>query len=187
MSIKDLKSFITQQKQKQQEEEEAFIPEEQIKEYQLLVERFYKLVTDSISELIEDELIIVDRERIKISEEALGEYEIDSLLLLINSKKIKFVPAGTMLIGSKGRIDVFGPFGSEKYLLIRKGVSKPRDLVQIRVRDASGKHEEPSKLHAKLTIEDWEWKTLPSDSRWMNFNDVTSETIADLIMRMING
>ena len=39
----------------------------------------------------------------------------------------------------------------------------------------------------KPSIDDWEWKTMPSDSRWVKFDDVNSETITNIIMRMING
>ncbi|EQC0968787.1 MULTISPECIES: hypothetical protein [Citrobacter] len=186
MSIKNLKDMITQQLKEEQDNEEHFDPSEQIKEYKELIERLYKLATDSLAELINENLIQVQRDKTRIYEEPLGEYEVDVLLLAINSKKIKFVPAGTMLIGSKGRVDVFGPFSSEKFMLIRKGVNKPGDLVKVAIRfgrDNEGEKE----THRKLTIEDWEWKTLPSDSRWMKFNDVTSDTITDLIMRMING
>jgi len=39
----------------------------------------------------------------------------------------------------------------------------------------------------KTTIHDWEWKTMPSDSRWTHFEDVNPDTITNIIMRMING
>ncbi|WP_371331813.1 hypothetical protein [Klebsiella quasipneumoniae] len=190
MSIKNLKDIINKQKQEEVDEEFQFEPAEQIKEYQELVEQLYTLTLSSIDELIREGLIQVDREKINIHEEALGDYEIDMLLLSINHKKIKFVPAGTMLIGSKGRVDVFGPFGSEKFMLIRKGLKKPGDLIKVTVQindpknSPSSEREEPRK---KLTVDDWEWKTLPSDNRWMKFDDVTSDTITDLIMRLING
>ncbi|WP_336238360.1 hypothetical protein [Enterobacter chuandaensis] len=189
MSIKNLKDMITQQKKEEEKDQgDVFIPEQQIKEYIELVERLYKLTTDSIAELINEGLIQVQREKTRIYEESVGEYEIDSLFLSINSKKIKFIPAGTMLIGSKGRVDVFGPFGSEKFMLIRKGVKNPRDLINVTVSIGSSKeNKEEKERPQRLTVDDWEWKTLPSDNRWVKFDDVTSDTITDLIMRMING
>ncbi|ELW7373741.1 hypothetical protein SM879_004445 [Yersinia enterocolitica] len=188
MSIKSLKDIIEQQK-KEEEEEQIFDPEEQVKEYRELVEKLYSLSISSIEDLIKEDLIKVSREKINIYEESLGEYEIDSLILSINSKKIKFVPAGTMLIGSKGRVDVFGPFGSEKFMLIMKGVKSPSDLIKIRVKVAGSSSDvEPKKeSRKKPTLDDWEWKTMPSDNRWMKFDDVNSDTITSIITRMING
>lgn len=191
MSIKNLKDMINKQKEQEvHDQEDHFIPEEQIEEYRLLVERLYTLAIDSISELIAENLIHVHREEIQIYEDSLGDYKIDILYLTINSKKIKFVPAGTMLIGSKGRVDVYGPFSSEKFMLIRKGVQKPGDLIKVTVHHGNNKeqlNEGSQEARRKLTVNDWEWKTLPSDSRWVKFDDVTSDTITDLIMRMING
>jgi len=186
MSIKSLKDIINQQKREEEDSsEDSFIPEEQIEEYKSLLEQLYKLTTDALSELINENLIQVKKEKINIYEESLGNYDVDMLLLTINSNKIKFVPAGTMLIGSKGRVDVYGPFGSEKFMLIRKGISKPGDLIKVSISGQSGKIQ--TSTPKKLTIDDWEWKTLPSESKWMKFDDVTSETITDLVMRMING
>lgn len=190
MSIKNLKDIINQQKKEEEHnDDECFVPAEQISEYKELVGRLYNIVKDSVSELIDEGLIKVQIETIRIYEEFLGEYEIESLLFTINSKKIKFVPAGTMLIGSKGRVDVFGPFGSEKFMLIRKGIKKPGDLITVTIRHVGSEDEskEKNETRKKLTIDDWEWKTLPSDNRWVKFDDVTPDTITDLIMRMING
>lgn len=191
MSIKSLKDIIEQQK-KEEENEQSFDASEQINDYISLVEKLYDLFISSVDELIKEGLIKETREKIKISEEYLGEYEIDSLILSINSNKIKLIPAGTMLIGSKGRVDVFGPFGSEKFMLIRKGVKSPSDLVKIKVHISGIDHErkeekEEKEERKKITIADWEWKTMPSDNRWVRFDDVNSETVTNIIMRMING
>ncbi len=189
MSIQTLKDIIEKQK-KEQEEEQKFDKYEQIEENRILVNDWYKIALDRIKELIHEGLIQESREKISINEELLGEYEIDALVLTINNKKIKFEPVGTMLIGSKGRVDVTGPFGKEKFLLIRKGVKSPSELVKVRVHvSGTPKQEEDNKIEEskKPSISDWEWKTMPSDSRWVKFDDVNADTMTDIIMRMING
>ncbi|CAB5626194.1 Uncharacterised protein [Klebsiella pneumoniae] len=188
MNMKTLKDII--EKQKKEEEEQKFDPAEQIEEYISLVEKLYTITLESIDELIKDGLIKQSRKKISINEESLGDYEIDSLILTINSSKIKFEPVGTMLIGSKGRVDVTGPFGKEKFILIRKGVKSPSDLIKVRVNVVGAYKPEKDKTDEdvkKPSIDDWEWKTMPSDSRWVKFDDVNSETITNIIMRMING
>lgn len=189
MSIQTLKDIIEKQK-KEQEEEQEFNKDEQIEEYKNLVDDLYKIALDPIQELINEGLIQESREEILINEELLGEYKIDALVLTINNKKIKFEPVGTMLIGSKGRVDVTGPFGKERFLLIRKGVKSPSDLVKVTFHvSGAPKQEEEKKReeNKKPSISDWEWKTMPSDSRWVKFNDVNADTMTDIIMRMING
>lgn len=188
MSIQTLKDII--EKQKREEEEVKFDPQEQINEYTVLVRNLYDIALSAIAELIKDGLIKAETEKKSIYEESLGQYEIDSLTLTINSKKIKFEPIGTMLIGSKGRVDVTGPFGKEKFILIRKGVKSPSELIKVNISIVGESNPEERKQNEdikKPTINDWEWKTLPSDSRWAKFEDVNADTVTDIIMRMING
>jgi len=135
-------------------------------------------------------LIKHEKEKKIITEESLGQYEIDSLTLTINSNKIKFEPIGTMLIGSKGRVDVTGPFGKEKFILIMKGVKSPSELIKFKFSIVGESNPEESTREEdikKPTINDWEWKILPSDSRWAKFEDVNGDTVTEIIMRMING
>lgn len=189
MSIQTLKDIIEKQR-REEEEEVKFDPQEQINEYKTLVDKLYQTALDAIDELIRDGLITTAKENKLIIEESLGSYNIDSLTLTINSKKIKFEPIGTMLIGSKGRVDVTGPFGNERFMLIRKGVKSPSELIKfnIKVVGATDPGEsKPKEDVKKPTIDDWEWKILPRDSRWVKFEDVNADTITDIIMRMING
>lgn len=190
MSIQTLKDIIEKQKREEEKEEVKFDPQEQIDEYKTLVNKLYDIALSAIDELINDGLIKTERAKKSITEESLGQYEIDSLILTINSKKIKFEPIGTMLIGSKGRVDVTGPFGKEKFILIRKGVKSPSELIKFKVSIVGESNPEENKQKEDIkrpTINDWEWKTLPSDSRWAKFEDVNADTVTDIIMRMING
>lgn len=191
MSEKTLKEKLkeTIKKQKTEEDlEQKFDPQEQINEFKYLVEKLYSLAEDAVSDLISENLITVSRESKSIFEESLGSYEIDCLVFSINSKKIKFIPYGTMLIASKGRVDVTGPYGEEKFMLIRKGVRSARDLIHVKVSIVGGEEEKKTETETtkKITVDDWEWKTASNDN-YMKFSDVTQEAITEIILRMING
>jgi hypothetical protein len=188
MSIKDLKSII-ENKNKEAEAEDTFDPKEQIAEYVLLTNDLYVKVKNAIKELLDDNLVSLKYAPISISEDDLGQYTIDSLQILFAGEKVTFTPVGTMLIGSKGRIDMVGPKGVERFALIRKGVSSPSQLINISVSIGSDKKNEVAtkKTISRPTPADWEWKILPNQRVWTKFEEVSDESITKAIMRVING
>lgn len=187
MSIQDLKNII-ENKKKEAEAEDIFDPQEQINEYVHLTSDLYAKVKNAIKELLDDELVSLNYVPISICEESLGSYNVESLQILFANEKVIFNPVGTMLIGSKGRVDMFGPKGIEKFTLIRKGVTSPSQLIKSTVSlGDEGKSEGSNKKNKKLTLADWEWKILPNGKLWTKFEEVTDESITRAIMRVING
>lgn len=188
MSINELKNII-QSKKEHADSESIFDPKEQISDYITLTNNLYEMVKNAIRELIDEGLVSLKNESIIINEESLGEYKIDSLSILFSNEKIVFKPVGTMLIGSKGRVDMVGPKGIERFTLIRKGVTSPSQLINVNVVVGEGKKAEKGnpKKSKKLTLDDWDWRLLPNDRNWTKFGDVTAESITDALARVING
>jgi hypothetical protein len=58
------------------------------------------------------------RKSIQLTEQDLGRYDIESLELLLASRRLTFEPVGTMLIGAFGRVEVSGPNGKVVLLLL---------------------------------------------------------------------
>lgn len=189
MSINELKNII-QSKKEHADSEDVFDPKEQITDYITLTNDLYEMVKNSIKELIDEGLVSLKREAIQVNEESLGEYKIDSLSILFSNEKVVFKPVGTMLIGSKGRVDMVGPKGVERFTLIRKGITSPSQLIKVNVvvvgKEKKLENEETQKSK-KLTLEDWDWKLLPNDRNWTKFGEVTEEAITSALARVING
>lgn len=49
---------------------------------------------------------------VQLSEEFIGRYEASMLEVIIGQDRVSFIPRGTLIIGSYGRIDVSGPRGN---------------------------------------------------------------------------
>lgn len=90
---------------------------------------------------------------------------------------------GTLLIGSKGRVDVSGPAGRAQILLVDGKVSDPRALIHVTV-GLSGKLPPPPSKRAQEI--EWEWKILtrPPERR---FIEITQQSLFQLIMEVSNG
>jgi len=56
----------------------------------------------------------------RLNEEYIGNYETKKLHLKLASQEVVFIPIGTRLFGSKGRIDMEGSVGKVKFLLTDK-------------------------------------------------------------------
>ncbi len=62
---------------------------------------------------------------IELNEENIGQYSARQMVLKIGSKSVILEPIGTLLIGSKGRVDLVGPTGKAQILLVDSKVSDP--------------------------------------------------------------
>lgn len=86
------------------------------------VEELYGLILDdALSAYIADGDIVWERLPVNLNEARLGSYEIDRLILHIGEDQLVAEPAGTMLIACRGRVDVTGPLGSSRLVLLDKG------------------------------------------------------------------
>lgn len=184
MSIENLKSIL-EKKAAEQAEQDAFDPQKEITDYKLKTSELYAKVESAIQELVQSDLCKTTKTPITLNEESLGAYSIESLVISFSKEKVVLEPVGTMLIGSKGRVDMKGPRGIEKFLLIRKGVSSPSQLISVSVSVGDAKVE--SKKSAPAQDIAWEWKMLPNSSNWTNFEPVNEQTITNALMRVING
>ena len=62
----------------------------------------------------------IDCKPLSINEEFSGPYDELSMLVYIGKSVVEFRSICTMLIGSKGRVDVVGPSGTARLSLVKK-------------------------------------------------------------------
>ncbi len=107
----------------------------------------------------------------KINEEYIGYYETKKLYLKIANQEVVFIPIGTRLFGSVGRIDMEGSADKVKFLLADKNSTIPKAKVQI--------SEETKNVN-------WVWKiaTPPPTIQLIELNE---ESFFDALMEVING
>jgi hypothetical protein len=77
-----------------------------------------------INDYITSGAISVSKTNVELNEEGVGTYLAPKLTIKIGRQEISFTPAGTMLIGSKGRVDVYGTGAKGRIVLVRGKDSK---------------------------------------------------------------
>jgi hypothetical protein len=184
MSKSEFDAFV-QQQQTDPEKVADFDPKQQLQEWYDYLDLLYKKITVFMERYVNANTASIAYDLITLTEDFSGSYSIRRMLLKIGRSTITFTPIGTMLIGSKGRVDVQGPHGGARLTLINKKVSHARQLVSVRV---SRPGDPPPALP---TVEDvrkieWEWKIMTPPPE-MRFIELTDEAFFNMILTVANA
>lgn len=119
---------------------------------------------------------------IEINEENIGSYSARQMILKIGPQEIVMTPIGTLLIGAKGRVDVVGPAGRARLVLVDSKTSGPTIKVSV---SAGGNSELPAAKAEPNEIK-WEWKiaTSPPTIRYI---ELTQESLFQALIEVANG
>jgi hypothetical protein len=98
------------------------------------------------------------------------------MVIHIGLEEIKLVPIGTMLVGSRGRVDVVGRAGTSRLLLVNKKVTSPSQLISVTI--VNPKNPPPAK-RADLPPIEWAWK-IASRPPTMTFIELNKSLFADV-------
>jgi hypothetical protein len=82
------------------------------------VRDLYSEVRSLLKSYIDSGDIVVTIEPIMISEENIGVYHSERLVLAIGPQQVRLNPVGTLVIGARGRLDMVGPAGSTRLVLV---------------------------------------------------------------------
>ncbi len=120
---------------------------------------------------------------IRLEEEYIGSYTAKQMILKIGRQTVHLVPIGTVLIGSKGRVDAVGRMGRIQILLVDSRAKSPLDLVRV---DVSIGDKPPAATKEVSENIQWEWKIVsrPPERR---FEDLKPETFYKLLMDVAGG
>lgn len=152
------------------------------------LDMLYKNILKSwIGEYIEKGLIKFKKNKKNIYEEFSGTYEVESLELNINGKFVIFEPIGTMLVGSKGRVDVVGKNGTVSLILVDKDSNGPN--IEIKLFTSKKElieDEAKEKFSPKKNIE-WAWKIFLNNNNRIEYIDLNESNFLDIITGLTNG
>jgi len=150
-------------------------------EWLVYVDKFYREVEVFLKEYLDKKQISIVYDRKKISEEHIGEYEVERGIIQLGRHQIRLEPVGTNLIGAKGRIDMIGPFGKVMFLLVNKDASKP-----VVIRPISIGERVPLPVIKKPEKIKWTWKISTPPPNIM-FVELKQESFFDAFMEVTNG
>ncbi len=142
---------------------------------------FHEKVESFLKSYIESGKLTLTKRSIDLREEYIGSYEVDALDIILGDTKITLTPIGTNLIGAKGRVDMKGPRGTVKFVLVPKDSSGPKISIQVRIQGEDA----PTKEEIK-PITDWEWKISTPPPR-INYIELEEESFQTALMEVANG
>jgi len=147
------------------------------------LDHLYSKIESFLSKYVSSGQIRYEYRPVELNEENIGSYSARQMVLRIGRQEVDLVPIGTLLVGSKGRVDVRGPAGRAQILLVDSKVSDPRSLIHVTVSVGGKVPPRPRKRTQEI---EWEWKivTRPPERR---FIEITQQTFFDLILEVANG
>lgn len=151
---------------------------QEISWYNNEVEKFKSLLSQWLEEL--NYKVQITSSQVTKHEELSGQYETKEYQFTIDeSLKISIKPFGIWLIGAKGRIDVAGPSGSEKFIYLTGGGTN----TQTQIRDSNDNVIESSskRLFTNVDKDDWYWY---DDSSYRKVSKFSKEIVEPLLERL---
>ena len=187
MSKTDFEAFVKrQQAEAKAEEARGFDPKQQLHEWLGYLDSLYKQIEGFLHAYLDAHTATITLRDVQLNEEFIGAYTAPMLTLTIGRSMVTFTPIGTMLIGTKGRVDVKGPLGVVRLALVNKKITNARQLIQVRVTIDGDSPAPPTTARQAINQIEWAWKisTPPPD---MKFMDLTEDTFFDMILAVANG
>jgi hypothetical protein len=173
MSKKDFGEFLLV-KEKEQKDIPEIDWETKKNEWLLYLDDLYKLFEKSLNDYVKKGKIKIIYDEISLTEEYIGSYNAQTMVIVFAGEKITLKPVGTDLIGVKGRVDMIGKFGSVRIVLVDSRMNGIQDHVKVSIHD---------KKHQEETII-WEWKFVTPARLYLPVNE---DTIYSFIMELSNG
>jgi len=184
MNKSDFDAFVERQQAKEREEA-PFDPKRQLAEWLGYLDALYKQITEFLDAYIKRDSAHIQYSEVHLNEDFSGPYTAPGMLLKIGRSTITFTPIGTMLIGSKGRVDVQGPLGTARLGLVNKKVTSARQLIQVTVTLPGQPRPAPSPPEHASNIE-WAWKIITPPPE-IKFIDLTQEAFFDMILSVADA
>ena len=154
--------------------------EEKREEWLSYLEQFYDMVDGFISDYVKAHQLSFTRSKKTLNESNIGSYDVKVLSIKVNTITITLTPIGTVLIGGKGRVDMVGPRGRVKFVLVPKGSTGPRIVVGM------AEPHDSSKADTRETIKEWEWRIMTSPPQ-ISYLPLDGDAFYSAMLEVING
>jgi hypothetical protein len=146
------------------------------------LKELYRRIDSFLAKYVDTGEIKRDYHDIELNEENIGSYLAPQMILKIGRQEVTLTPIGTLLIGTKGRVDVSGPTGRTRFLLVNSEAPGPTIRVTVTIGD---KPAPPAAEIAPGEIK-WAWKiaTRPPTIRYI---ELTQESLFQALMEVASG
>ena len=115
----DFDSFVKQRTDPPRESDQT-MNREKLAAWKSKLDYLYKDMEDYLREYIDSGQIKIERRPVQLTEDDLGSYEAEALAILIGKDEVIAEPVAALLIGCSGRVDLSGPWGISRIVLLEK-------------------------------------------------------------------
>ena len=149
------------------------------KEWLQHLDQFYKLVEEFMREYVDQGKVRLQRGTKELHEEFIGDYSVDTMALHIGLNKVVFDPAGTNLIGAKGRVDMKSAKGTVKFVLVPEDTTAVNWTFRVA--------EDPDPIPEPIApVENWTWKIATPPPR-VRCVELCKDSFQNAVMEVVNG
>lgn len=134
--------------------------------------KLYGQIQEFLGAYIEKGQVHIRFDDIWLDEENIGRYAAPRMTIVIGRKTVTMQPIGTLLIGSRGRVDVIGPAGQARLSLLNDKISKLSQLIRVTVSS-------PAEIN-------WVWRILSRPPSG-DVIELTKENFLTLLAEVSNG
>jgi hypothetical protein len=150
-------------------------------EWLAYLDGLYKEIETLLGDYIQNGQILLRYQNVQLNEEEIGTYQARRLIVKIGGKEIVLEPIGTLLIGTKGRVDVTGPAGKTRFMLVDKDATRPRIKVTVQVGPRRPPAPEPPQK-----APEWTWKIVTSPPT-IQYVELTRDSLFRVLMEVAGG
>ncbi|AYZ65195.1 hypothetical protein EGY31_17825 [Burkholderia multivorans] len=148
------------------------------------LDELYELVRVSLREYIDDGSINMEVTDFLLHEQLLGSYTAKAARIMVGRQVVTLKPVGTFLIGARGRVDMTGPRGITKFVIVPPNAERVRvTITEVKPGD------QPKPAEPSAPPETWVWKisTPPPRITYTELNAESFRTALMGVMGDVNG
>lgn len=132
------------------------------------IDDFYTQVDSFLAPYVSDGRVSIKYADKRMFEDHVGQYESRYATITIGTNSVRLDPVGTIVVGALGRIDMIGPGGIAKFVLVDRGVV------------------EPSMEEERNTTPTWEWRIATMQPR-IKFLPLNEDSFYSSLMEVAHG
>jgi len=116
----DFDSFVKQRTDPPRQSARTMNREEKLAAWKRELDSLYKKMEEYLRGHIDSGQIKIERRPVQLTEDDLGSYEAEAPAILIGKDEVIAEPVAALLIGCSGRVDLSGPWGISRIVLLEK-------------------------------------------------------------------
>lgn len=145
------------------------------------IDKLYELVHQSLRNYIDDGSINVEVTDFPLHEQLLGSYTAKAARIMVGRQVVTLKPVGTFLIGARGRVDMTGPRGITKFVIVPPNAQR----VQVTITEVKP-GDRPKPAEPTAPPETWVWKIATPPPR-ITYTELNAESFRSALMGVMGA